>query len=68
MQQHASRKSPSGVSAGMLLVSAIVLSIGVGAVLGRAAGSVGIGIVIGAVVGIPLGTAVVLVVYRGSGA
>ena len=65
--EHAPRKSPSGVSAGMLLTSAIVLTIGVGALLGALAGSVGLGIVIGAVVGIPLGTAVVLVVYRGSG-
>jgi len=65
--EHAPRKSPSGVSAGMLLTSAIVLTIGVGALLGAALGSVGLGIVIGAVVGIPLGTAVVLVVYRGSG-
>jgi F0F1-type ATP synthase assembly protein I len=64
--EHAPRKSPSGVSAGMLLASAIILTIGIGALLGRLAGSVGIGIVIGAVVGIPLGTAIVLVVYRGS--
>jgi hypothetical protein len=66
--EQAPRKSPSGVSAGMLLVSAIILAIGAGAILGRVVGSVGIGIVIGAVVGIPLGTAVVVVVYRGSGA
>lgn len=66
--EHATRKSPSGVSAGMLLVSAIVVAIGLGALLGLALGSVGVGIAIGAVVGIPLGTAVVIVVYRGSGA
>ncbi len=62
--EHAPRKSRSGVSAGMLLASAIVLCIAIGAAIGAAAGSVGYGIVFGAVLGIPVGTAVVVVVYR----
>ena len=65
--EHASRKTPSGVSAGMLLVSAIVLAMGLGALVGLAAGSVGIGLALGAVVGIPLGIAVVILVYRNAG-
>jgi hypothetical protein len=65
--EHATRKSPSGVSAGMLLVSTIVLTMAVGALIGLAAGSVGLGLAFGAMVGVPLGIAAVIVVYRNAG-
>ncbi len=45
----------------MLLASATALSIGVGALVGWAVGSVGLGALGGAVAGIPIG---VLAVYR----
>ena len=50
---------PAG--AGGLLLGILLVTIAAGALVGWAAGSVGIGILIGAVVGIPLG---VFMVYR----
>ena len=56
-----SRPSFQPAGAGMLLVSATMLAIAVGALVGWVAGSLGLGALGGAVVGIPLG---VFVVYR----
>jgi F0F1-type ATP synthase assembly protein I len=54
---------PAG--AGALLAGTTVAGVGVGALLGWAAGSAGIGALAGAVVGIPAGVFVVYRRYRG---
>ncbi len=55
------RQSFPPVEAGTYLVTLTLLAIGIGALVGWAAGSVGIGILVGAVVGVPAG---VFAVYR----
>ena len=55
---------PAG--AGMLLSATTAASVGVGALVGWAAGSVGYGILGGAVVGIPAGIVAVYFRYRES--
>jgi len=57
----AERTSLDPLGAGALLAGVLFACVGLGAVLGLAAGSVGVGVAIGAVVGIP---ASVLAVYR----
>jgi F0F1-type ATP synthase assembly protein I len=59
--QAASRRTLDPAGAGGVLLLGIVVCVGIGALVGWAAGSVGIGILIGAVVGIPAG---VFAVYR----
>ncbi|MBA2357656.1 MAG: hypothetical protein H0V84_04420 [Actinobacteria bacterium] len=59
--ESAARPTFQPAGAGMLLASATALSIGVGALVGWAVGSVGLGALGGAVAGIPIG---VLAVYR----
>jgi F0F1-type ATP synthase assembly protein I len=53
---------PAG--AGMLLAATTVASIGAGALIGWAAGSLGYGIVGGAIVGVPAGVTAVYFRYR----
>jgi F0F1-type ATP synthase assembly protein I len=53
---------PAG--AGMLLASTTAAGVGIGALVGWAAGSVGLGIVGGAAVGIPAGIGAVYLRYR----
>jgi F0F1-type ATP synthase assembly protein I len=48
-----------------LLATTTVLGIGAGALVGWAAGSVGIGILVGAIVGVPAGIFAVYRRYRG---
>ncbi len=53
---------PAG--AGMLLASTTAAAIGIGAVVGWAAGSIGYGILVGAIVGVPAGVTAVYFRYR----
>jgi hypothetical protein len=53
---------PAG--AGMLLAATTTASVGVGALIGWAAGSLGYGILAGAVVGVPAGITAVYFRYR----
>ncbi len=55
---------PAG--AGALLASTTAIGIGAGALIGWAAGSVGLGAGVGAMVGVPAGVAVVYRRYRGA--
>ena len=57
----AARTSFDPLGAGALLLGVLAACVGIGAIVGWAAGSVGIGIAIGAVIGIP---AAILTVYR----
>lgn len=50
--------------AGSVLIGFTVACILMGALIGWAAGNVGIGVALGAVVGIPVGVATVVVKYR----
>ena len=59
--QSADRTSFDPLSAGALLGGVLFACVGLGALLGWAAGSAGIGILVGSVVGIP---AAILSVYR----
>jgi F0F1-type ATP synthase assembly protein I len=49
------------LGAGALLLAVLVVCVGLGALIGWAAGSTGIGVAIGAVIGVP---ASILAVYR----
>jgi hypothetical protein len=53
-------------SAGGLLLGVLFVCVGVGALIGWAAGSVGIGIAIGSVIGIPAAILTVYRAYRGA--
>jgi F0F1-type ATP synthase assembly protein I len=57
----AARTSLDPLGAGALLAGVLFACVGVGALLGLAAGSVGIGILVGALVGVP---AAIFSVYR----
>lgn len=61
--QPRSQVQPAG--AGALLISTTAAGVGVGALIGWAAGSTGLGALAGAVVGIPAGVYVVYRRYRG---
>ena len=52
------------LGAGALLATVLVLCVGVGALIGLAAGSVGYGVAAGALVGVPASVAAVVVRYR----
>ena len=52
--------------AGGLLLGVLLACLGVGALIGLAAGDVGYGVACGAVVGIPASIAAVVVRYRGA--
>jgi F0F1-type ATP synthase assembly protein I len=60
----ASRQEFQPAGAGALLVSTVAVGIGVGALLGWAAGSVGYGVLGGAALGLPAGVAAVYGRYR----
>ena len=62
----AKRSSVDPLAAGGMLLGVLFVCVGVGAVLGWAAGSVGIGVAIGSVVGIPAAIATVYRAYRGA--
>ena len=61
-----SRPTFQPAGAGMLLASATAASIGVGALVGWAAGHLAYGILGGAIAGVPLGVAGVYWQYRGA--
>jgi hypothetical protein len=52
------------LGAGALLATVLVLCVGIGALIGLAAGSVGYGVAAGALVGVPASVAAVVVRYR----
>jgi hypothetical protein len=60
------RQSFPPAEAGAFLLGVIVAATAAGALLGWAAGSVGVGILIGAVIGIPTATFAVYRRYRGA--
>ena len=60
----ASRPTFQPAGAGMLLASTTAASVGIGALVGWAAGSIGYGILGGAVVGVPAGITAVYFRYR----
>ena len=62
----ADRTSFDPLGAGGLLLAVLAVCLGVGALIGVAAGSVGIGLAIGAVVGIPASIVAVYLTYRRS--
>ena len=62
----ADRTTFDPLSAGGLLLGVLIACVGIGALVGWAAGSVGIGIAIGAVVGIPASIVAVYRTYRGA--
>ena len=62
----AERASFDPLSAGGMLLGVLFACVGIGALVGWAAGSVGIGIAIGSVVGIPLAIFAVYRAYRGA--
>jgi F0F1-type ATP synthase assembly protein I len=62
----ASRQEFQPAGAGALLISATVLGIGAGALVGWAVGSVGYGVLVGAALGVPAGVLAVYHRYRGA--
>jgi hypothetical protein len=60
------RQSFPPAEAGAFLIGVILALVAVGALVGWAAGSVGVGILIGAVIGIPAATFAVYRRYRGA--
>ena len=60
------RQSFPPVEAGAVLVTVMLVAIGVGALLGWLAGSLGIGVLVGAVIGVPAGVFAVYRRYRGA--
>ncbi len=62
----ADRPTFDPLSAGGLLLGVLVACVGLGALVGWAAGSTGIGIAIGSVVGIPLAILTVYRAFRGA--
>jgi hypothetical protein len=60
------RTSFDPLGAGALLLAVLVVCVGLGALLGWAAGSLGIGVAIGAVIGIPASIFAVYRTYRSS--
>ena len=60
----AERTSFDPLGAGALLLAVLVACVGVGALVGWAAGSVGGGVAIGSVIGIPAAIATVYRTYR----
>ena len=60
----AARTSFDPLGAGALLLAVLVICVGVGAIIGWAAGAAGIGTAIGSVIGIPAAIVVVYSTYR----
>lgn len=63
--QAASRRTLDPAGAGGVLLLGIVVGLGMGALIGWAAGNTGIGLLVGAIIGIPLGVVLVYRRYRG---
>jgi F0F1-type ATP synthase assembly protein I len=63
--QAAQRPTLDPAGAGAILVTFLVIGAGIGALIGWAAGSLGIGILAGVIVGIPAGVFAVYRRYRG---
>jgi hypothetical protein len=61
----ANRIQPDPLGAGALLATVLALCVGAGALIGLAAGSVGIGVAVGSVVGVPASILAVVARYRG---
>ena len=66
VQAASPRQTFDPAGAGAVLLTATAVCIGLGALIGWAAGSVGLGILAGAVVGIPAGIVAVYRRYRGA--
>jgi hypothetical protein len=64
--EQTSRPTFHPAGAGMLLASVTAASIGIGALIGWAAGSVGYGVLAGAIAGVPAGVGAVYYRYRGA--
>jgi hypothetical protein len=64
LMEPAPRATFQPAGAGMLLAATTAASVGIGALIGWAAGSVGYGILAGAVVGVPAGITAVYFRYR----
>lgn len=62
----ADRPSFDPLGAGAMLLGVLFACVGIGALVGWAAGSVGVGIAIGAVIGIPASILAVYRAYRGA--
>jgi hypothetical protein len=54
------------LGAGALLAGVLALCLGIGALIGMAAGDLGIGVAVGAVLGVPLSVGAVIARYRGT--
>lgn len=66
MEARRPRQQFPPVEAGVLLVTITLVAIGIGALVGWAAGSAGIGVLVGAVLGVPAGVYAVYRRYRGA--
>lgn len=64
--EQSSRPTFHPAGAGMLLATVTAASIGIGAFIGWAAGSVGYGVLAGAIAGVPAGVGAVYYRYRGA--
>ena len=64
--EHTSRPTMHPAGAGTLLVSVTAACIGLGALVGWAAGEIGYGILVGVIVGVPAGVLAVYLRYRDS--
>ncbi len=62
----ADRPTLDPLSAGGVLLGVLFACVGIGAIVGWAAGSVGIGVAIGSVIGIPAAVATVYRAFRGA--
>lgn len=62
----AQRSSFDPLGAGAMLLGVLFTCVGIGALVGWAAGSVGVGVAIGSVIGIPAAIAAVYRAYRGA--
>jgi hypothetical protein len=62
----AERASLDPLGAGALLTGVLFACVGLGALIGYAAGSVGVGVAVGAVIGIPAAIVAVYRRYRGA--
>ena len=62
--EHTSRPTMHPAGAGMLLASVTAACIGLGALVGWAAGAIGYGILVGVIVGVPAGVLAVYLRYR----
>jgi hypothetical protein len=66
LMEHSSRETFHPAGAGTLLTTVTASCVGVGALVGWGAGSVGYGVLGGAIVGVPAGVAAVYWRYRGA--